>query len=253
MFVLRAHNHCSRWCQATILCHAVPCWTTASLLPTSTSSSSTPRSCRDFDHLYSRCSSGCPHHRILEMSPTETGTTGEPRVAEGELGTGHAGSAMSLPRVLILLCPSSLVPLPSSAVPRMSCDLSQFQCAPVQPFPLEPCPGLAHSIPIEPCPGLACSITVQLFPIAPCPRSSHPNQFIPSRFVPVHPVPVRAAAAGGATRHNSATCRSRRGPPGTGESLTHLGWRDPGDPPSLGDPDPSRLEGYRGPSKSGGP
>lgn len=71
----------------------------------------------------------------------ETGVTGEPPVTEGGLGTGHAGSAVSLPCVLILLCPSSPVPLPGSAVPRMSCDLSQFQCAPVQPFPLEPCPG----------------------------------------------------------------------------------------------------------------
>lgn len=72
------------------------------------------------------------------MSPRETGTAGEPRVAEGGLGTGRA---RSLPCVLILLCPSSPVPLPGSAVPRMSCDLSQFQCAPVPPFPLEPCPG----------------------------------------------------------------------------------------------------------------
>lgn len=84
---------------------------------------------------------GVPHCKILEMSPTEPGTTGEPRVTEGGLGTGHAGSAVSLPCVPIPLCPSSPVPLPRSAVPRMSCDLSQFQCAPVQTFPLEPCPG----------------------------------------------------------------------------------------------------------------
>lgn len=75
------------------------------------------------------------------MSPMETGTTGESRVAEGGLRTGHAWSAVSLPCVLILLCPTSPLPLPGSAVPQMSCALSQFQCAPVQPFPLEPCPG----------------------------------------------------------------------------------------------------------------
>lgn len=84
---------------------------------------------------------GVPTTGFWRCLPTETGTTGEPRGAEGGLGTGHAGSAVPLPRVLILLCPSSPVPLPGSAVPRMSCDLSQFQRAPVQPFPFEPCPG----------------------------------------------------------------------------------------------------------------
>lgn len=74
------------------------------------------------------------------MPPTETGTLVSP-VTEGGLETSHTRSAVSLPCVLILLCPSSPVPLPGSAAPRMSCDLSQFQCAPVPPFPLEPCPG----------------------------------------------------------------------------------------------------------------
>lgn len=78
VLVLCARSHCPCWCQPTKLCRAVPCWTTASLLPTSAPSSTRPRSCRGFDHLYSRCSSRCPHHRILEMSPMDTGTTGEP-------------------------------------------------------------------------------------------------------------------------------------------------------------------------------
>lgn len=144
VLALCAHSHCSCCCQATMLCCAVPCCAMLDHCipaPSLSTLSTTPRSCRGFDHLYSRCSSSCPHHRILEMSPTETGTTGEPRVAGGGLGTGRARPAVSLPCVPILLCPSSPVPLPGSAVPRVSCDSSQFQCAPVQPLPLEPCPG----------------------------------------------------------------------------------------------------------------
>lgn len=107
---------------------------------------------------------------------------------------------------------------------------------------------------------------VQLFPIAPCSSSSHPNRFIlsrsiPSRSIPSRFVPVRAVPPGGAARHNSATCRSRRAPPGTGESPTHSGCRDPGTlrvwgtltPPGCRDPATLRIWGTRTSSRLPGP
>lgn len=133
---------------------------------------------------------------------------------------------------------------PSSSVLRFS--HSRLSHAPVKPVPSRFSYSRLSRAPVQPVPSRFSYSRWSRAPVHPTPTGS-------SRPGSSRPVPVPEVSPGGAARHNSATCRPRRAPPGTGESLTHSGRRDPGDPPRLGDLDPSRLEGPRGLSRAGDP
>lgn len=138
VLVLCAHSHCSCWGQTTMLCYVGP------LHPCSQPQHplATRQGAAEVLIIFiPGAAVAVPTTGLWRCPPWRLGPLVSPESLRGGLGSGHTRSAVSLPCVLILLCPSSSVPLAGSVVPRMSCDLSQFQCAPVPPFPLEPCPG----------------------------------------------------------------------------------------------------------------